>query len=89
MTASAENIFLETPALMVFFINRVGFRNGKLEKDSQPFEFDESILVAKAFQSDKTMAVKAISEEKEKQINEEKAHLIDWSEKAEKEITLL
>lgn len=49
---------------MVFFINRVGFRKGKLEKDSQPFEFDDSILIAKAFQSEKTMAVKALSEEK-------------------------
>ena len=69
---------------MVFFINRVGFRKGKLEKDSQPFEFDDSILIAKAFQSEKTMAVKALSEEKERQINEEKTNLINWLEKTEK-----
>lgn len=47
---------------MVFFINRVGFRNGKLEKDSQPFEFEDSILIAKAFESEKTVAVKNVTE---------------------------
>ena len=51
ITANAENIFLETPALMVFFINRVSYRNGKLLKDCQPFDYDDSILVGKAFQS--------------------------------------
>ena len=67
---------------MVFFINRVGFRNGKLEKDSQPFEFEDSILIAKAFESEKTVAVKNVTEQKERQINEEKAALIAWIEKA-------
>ena len=82
VTAAAENVFLETPALMVFFINRVGFRNGKLEKDSQPFEFEDSILIAKAFESEKTVAVKNLTEEKERQINEEKATLTAWIDKA-------
>ena len=49
---------------MVFFINRVGFRNGKLEKDSQPFLFDDSIMIAKAFPSEKTKAVKTLTLEK-------------------------
>ena len=49
---------------MVFFINRVAFRNGKLEKDCRHFAFEESILVGKAFQSEKTMAVKSLTEDK-------------------------
>ena len=82
VTAAAENVFLETPALMVFFINRVGFRNGKLEKDSQPFEFEDSILIAKAFESEKTVAVKNLTEAKERQTYEEKATLTAWIDKA-------
>jgi hypothetical protein len=82
VTASAENVFLETPALMVFFINRVAFLNGKLEKDCRPFDFDDSILVGKAFQSEKTVTVKTLTEEKEKEINEEKEHLDNWLKKA-------
>lgn len=69
MTARAENIFLETPALMAFFINRVGFRNGELSKDCRPFFFQESILIGKAFQSEKTMSVKSKALQEEKEIN--------------------
>lgn len=36
---------------MTFFINRVGFKNNKLQKDTRVFEFEQSILIQKAQQS--------------------------------------
>ena len=62
MVASCENLLLETPALLGFFINRVSYAGGKLEKDCRAFGFDDSILVAKAVQSDKTVLSKSYSE---------------------------
>ena len=46
--AQAENIFLETPALMIFFINRVTYANSQLKKDNRVFDFEDSILVGKS-----------------------------------------
>lgn len=75
MTANAENLFLETPALMSFFINRVGYREGKLKKNCRPFMYEDHILIAKAYQSEKTMTARTAVLEKEKEINEEKRQL--------------
>ena len=44
-------------------------------------------MIAKAFQSDKTMVVKSLNEEKEKQINDEKSNLMKWLEKAKADIS--
>lgn len=35
-----ETNFLETPALLSFFINRVSYKNNKLLKDSSEFDFE-------------------------------------------------
>lgn len=37
--AYCENVLQETPALMTFFINRVTYKNNKLNKDTRVFEF--------------------------------------------------
>ena len=47
---------------MGFFVNRVTYKNGKLEKDCRPFGFEDSILIAKAFQSDKTILAKSFTD---------------------------
>ena len=83
--ANAENIFLETPALMIFFINRVTYKNSKLEKDNRVFEFEESILVSKSQPSEKTQLLRTQNREFEKELIQEKKDLNDWLVKIEKD----
>jgi hypothetical protein len=42
-----ETEFLESPALLTFFINRVGFKEGKLVKDLREFKFEEYLYLPK------------------------------------------
>lgn len=66
MKASKEINFLETPAILSFFINRVSFQDKKLVKDSSEFDFSEKIMFAKTSAS---KIVKNNDGELEKQIN--------------------
>lgn len=68
---------------MVFFINRVAYLDSELHKDCRPFSFEPSILVGKAFQSERTMAVKSKAVVQEKEITEEKEQLKKWLIKAD------
>ena len=47
VNAELEMDFLETPALLTCFINRVEYRDKKLMKDSSEFEFQEKIFLNK------------------------------------------
>jgi hypothetical protein len=45
--ASKEVNFVETPAILSFFINRVSFVDKKVVKDNCAFDFEEKIMFAK------------------------------------------
>ena len=47
INAEREIDFLETPALLTFFINRVEYKNKKLVKDSSEFNFEDKIFFNK------------------------------------------
>ena len=89
MTAVAENVFLETPALMTFFINRVSYKENRLQKDSRVFDFERSILVNKCQQSEKTKQVRPSSAQKEQELLTERAELVQWLERVEAQRTHL
>ena len=73
MTAKSYVSFVETPALMTFFINRVAFEKGELVKDSRPFEFNKSILFAKEHSKDASLAQQKIAE-----LETEKSKCLEW-----------
>jgi hypothetical protein len=63
---------------MTFFINRVSYKNNKLQKDTRLFDFEPSILINKSQQSERTKQLKPKSLELEKELLQEKANLLAW-----------
>lgn len=59
------------------------YKQGKLEKDSRHFHFEESILVNKSHPSQKTQNMRVQNLEMEKELNQEKQLLKGWLAKVE------
>jgi hypothetical protein len=68
---------------MAFFINRVTYREGKLQKNSRVFEFEKNILVSKFHPADKPRPPRVSSVQKEHEHLQERAGLVQWLERIE------
>ena len=47
VNAEREIHFIETPGILSFFINRVSYRDKKLQKDSSEFKFEDKVYFNK------------------------------------------
>lgn len=77
INAEREIDFLETPALLTFFVNRVEYREKKLVKDSSEFDFQEKIFFSK------TNLKSGVKNPHDSGLETQENNLREWLEKIE------